>query len=546
MKIIKHFIPFFLFFSLSNTILNAQRNSLAAEANQTMLKATKYMVEKVSTHGGYDRVYLPDFSRRWGELEAYKTQIWDGGNIPFTQNMGELFLNAYEATGNEYYYQAAEGVAKAFIWGQLPSGGWDHIIDFAGDRSLKEWYKTIGRNAWGWDEYNHYYGTATYKQNSTVSIARFLLRLYFEKFDPIFKPALDKAINFILISQYPLGGWPQRYPQKIDRQYSFGVGENSEYYGNGSEYTGFYSFNDGITSDNIQFLIQCYITLGEERFLDPIMRGMNFYLITQQGNPQGGWADQYNMELKPSHGRQYEPAALVPGDTYRICMLLMEFYKYTGDRKFLARIPDAIKWIKSTQLPKDETDGGKYTNPIFVEIGTNKAIYAHRKGTGVNHGHYWIDYSDSNPLLHYGAKENLNIERLKEEYRKVSALSPEEATKDSPLKAGRYQGDKTPQDYFDLNASLAAAKAPNESEVKAIIGSLDNQNRWLSKHAWISHPYTVSKTGEESNTAALSTEGGAQIRDSSDQEYISTEVYIENMGLLIDYIMKQREIAKDH
>src|SRR5665213_719238 len=138
MKIIKYFILFFPFYSLSSTFVNAQKESLTVEANQTMLKATKYMVETVSTHGGYDRVYLPDFSRRWGELEAYKTQIWDGGNIPFTQNMGELFLNAYEATGNEYYYQAAEGVANAFIWGQLPSGGWDHIIDFAGDRSLKE------------------------------------------------------------------------------------------------------------------------------------------------------------------------------------------------------------------------------------------------------------------------------------------------------------------------------------------------------------------------------------------------------------------------
>jgi len=541
MKIIKHFILFFLFYSLSSTLVNAQRERLTAEANQTMLKATKYMVETVSTHGGYDRVYLPDFSRRWMELEAYKTQIQM--TYGMTSSMGELFLNAYEATGNEYYYQAAEGVAKAIIWGQLQCGGWDYIIDFAGDRSLKEWYRTIGKNAWGWDEYNHYYGVATFKNETTSNAAQFLLRMYLEKLDPTFKPALDKAINFIIKSQYPLGGWPQRYPQKINRQYSFAPKDpksKAKYFEGKSDYTSFYIFNDDLTSENIQFLIQCYTTLGEERFLDPIMRGMNFYLITQQGNPQGGWAQQYDMELKPAHGRQYEPASLLPGDTYRICMLLMKFYKYTGDRKFLARIPDAINWIESTQLPKDETDGGKYTNPLFVEIGTNKAIYAHRKGTGVNHGHYWIDYSDSNPLLHYGAKENLNIERLKEEYKKVSALSPEEATKDSPLKVGPDKGNKTPQDYFDLNPGLAAAKAPDESEVNAIIGSLDNQNRWLSRHEWISHPYTISKTGEESNTAVLSTEGGAQIRDSSDQQYISTEVYIKNMDLLINYIMKQK------
>ena len=39
-----------------------------------------------------------------------------------------------------------------------------------------------------------------------------LLRLYLEKRDPRYKPALDKAIQFVLDSQYPDGFWPQRFP----------------------------------------------------------------------------------------------------------------------------------------------------------------------------------------------------------------------------------------------------------------------------------------------------------------------------------------------
>jgi hypothetical protein len=39
-----------------------------------------------------------------------------------------------------------------------------------------------------------------------------LLRMYVEKRDPKFCPALDKAIQFVLDSQYPVGGWPQRFP----------------------------------------------------------------------------------------------------------------------------------------------------------------------------------------------------------------------------------------------------------------------------------------------------------------------------------------------
>ena len=47
---------------MSNPMLMAQKNTkLAEEAEQTMLLATKFMVEKVSTNGGYVWYYLPDF-----------------------------------------------------------------------------------------------------------------------------------------------------------------------------------------------------------------------------------------------------------------------------------------------------------------------------------------------------------------------------------------------------------------------------------------------------------------------------------------------------
>ena len=42
-----------------------QEQNLVARAKQTMLNATRYMVENVSTQGGYLWYYLPRFSRRW-------------------------------------------------------------------------------------------------------------------------------------------------------------------------------------------------------------------------------------------------------------------------------------------------------------------------------------------------------------------------------------------------------------------------------------------------------------------------------------------------
>lgn len=508
---------FYFSFSISTTL--AQKKSLNFEVRQAMLNATKFMVEKVSTNGGYVSHYLPDFSRRWAEMEAYDTQIMLTYGV--TPKMGEVFLDSYNATGDEYYYLSAEKVAHALIWGQHQSGGWDYIIDFAGVPSLKKWYNTIGKNAWGWDEYNHYYGTSTFKNETTTSAAQFLLRIYLEKLDSKFKPALDKTIQHFIKSQYPLGGWPQRYPVSFELK----------------DYSSNYTFNDDLTWENMEFLIQCYITLGDERLLDPIQRGMNFSLITQQGNPQGGWAEIYDMDIKPAQGRRYEPAALMPGQTIRQIGLLMRFYEYTGDRKFLARIPDAFQWLESVRLPQDMTGDGKYTHPIFVEIGTNRPLFAHRKGTGVNSGTYYVDYNDDNPLLHYGSKGNFDriIKILKDEFKRVNTLSPEEVVKKSPLKNSGSNGNKLPQDFFDYNLG-ATIKMPNESEVRGIINSLDTQYRWLIKHEWISRPYSISAAGVETNTAPLSTEGGAQIRDTSEQQYISTQEYMKNMNLLIKYI----------
>jgi len=532
MKHNRYFIGFFLVALLVSGRCFPQKKDLKDEVRKAMLNATKYMVDEVSANGGYVRVYLPDLSRQWGELEFYRTQIQI--QSPGTTSMGHLFLDAYHATNDEYYYTAAEKVGQALVLGQLPCGGWNYMVDFAGDRSLKQWYNTIGKNAWCFEEWNHYYGNATFDDETTSNAAKFLLRLYLEKLDVKLKPALDKVINLMLEAQYPLGGWPQRYPLMYDFPHSFET-----------DYTSFYTFNDDAIWGNIEFLIQCYATLGEERLLDPIRRGMNFYLITQQGNPQGGWGQQYNLELKPDHARTYEPAALCTGQTYDHVLRLLQFYKLTGERKFLSRLPDAIKWIESTKFSPDMTNGGKRAHPFFVEMGTNKPLWSHRTGTGVSDEHIWNDY-DTTRLYGYG-DYIFNTQLLWNEYNKVSALSPEEATKDSPLRISQFKDKKTPQQYYQLfwpmedniNAYVTpnVTPIPDEKELRSLLTSLDNKNRWLSKHEWISDPYTVAANGKESNTALHSDPVSASwVFDQSEQTYISVPLYQKNMYRFISYL----------
>ena len=502
-----------------------QDNKLVQEAEHAMLQSTRFMVKKVSTNGGYVWNYLPDFSRRWGEMEAYKTMIWL--QSPGTVSMGHLFLDAYQVTGDEYYYQAAAKAASAIIWGQSPQGGWNYVVDFAGDRSLKQWYNTIGKNGWRLEEFQHYYGNSTFDDDVTSNAARFLLRMYLEKMDPVWKPSLDKAVNFILESQYPLGGWPQRYPLKYDF--------NKEGH---PDYTSFYTFNDGVVWENVNFLTQCYLLLGQERLLDPIRRGMSFYLISQDSS--GGWGQQLNMALETEGARTYEPKALLPGTTFGNAMLLLTFYRYTGDRKFLSRIPDAINWLERVRLPENQSGGGRYTHSTFVELGSNKPLYVHRKGSNVKYGKYYVDYNDDKLLSHYGGKTRIPTERLKQEYDRVKSLSPEEATKDSPLKVESFQGKTTPQSSYDLNLSFFNF-VPDEKQIRTILSSLDSEGRWLVKHTSTSNPYAGDGVRQELTNEFASTNVGDEtdtspFRDQSEQQYISTGDYIRNMTMLISYI----------
>ena len=397
---------------------SAQQQNLALQAEQAMLKATKFMIDKVSYEGGYVWYYLPDLSRRWGEMEAYKTMIWmqDGGTV----SVGHMLLDAYQVTRNEYFYEGAAKSVEALTKAQSKNGGWNYMADFAGEASLKKWYNTIGKNGWRLEEFQHYYGNDTFDDDVSSNAARLLLRMYLEKRDQKFKPALDKAIAFLLKSQYPTGGWPQRFPLKND----FSKAGHPDY-------TSYYTFNDDVTWENINFLVQCYSTLGDKKFLDPIHRGMNFYLLSQQAN--GAWGQQYNEKVQVAGARTYEPAAYLPRTTFGNAMLLFKFYQYTGNRKYLDAVPAAIKWLEKVRLPADKTVNGRYTHSLFVETATDKPIYVHRKGSNVKYGFYYVDTIDTKLLGHMQGKSYINIRGLKEEYARLCALSAEDALKGSPL-----------------------------------------------------------------------------------------------------------------
>lgn len=531
------FIGVILLSAVFSAAISAEPSS--DEVKDTMKRATRFMVEKVSHRGGYVWSYLPDFSRRWGELEARDTMIWI--QPPGTATMGHVFLDAYHATGDEYYYAAAEQVAGAIIWAQHPSGGWNYVADFGGEASLRDWYRTIGKNAWRLEEFHHYYGNATFDDGGTAEAAKFLLRLYNEKLDPKYRPALDKAISFVLDSQYPIGGWPQRYPLRHDYPRK-----------DQPDYTSFITFNDDVAQENIDFLLMCYQVLGEQRVREPLVRAMNAFLTTQLGQPQPGWALQYTTELQPAGARSYEPRSLSPAATADNIRQLIKFYRMTGETKFLARIPEALDWLDSVRLPRKDAIGDR-THPTFVEVGTGKALYTHRRGSNATNGEYYVDYEPGNELVHYRSIRHIDVDHLRQLFKEATALAPEAVIKGSPLKSKTAV--ELPR-YFtlgnvsvsDLNTrALPPSHSKNlEQEVVRLRNELNQQGYWPVKLRYTTNPYrgeapAAVTAGNFSNTNVGDQWDTSPYETDDPVTGISTGAYIKNMGVLIRYLVKNQQ-----
>ena len=523
---------FILLFSILLPLAFSQSSVSKDEILATMKRATQFMVEKVSYKGGYLWSYMSDFSCQWGEMEAYKTMIWI--QPPGTPAVGNLFLDAYHATGDEYYYKAAIETATALITAQHPSGGWHYMYDFAGEKSMKQWYKTIGANGWRLEEFQHYYNNATFDDGGTIEAATLLLRLYVDKENNFIKTALDKAIQFVLVSQYPNGGWPQRYP-KTKKHATKGQ----------PDYTSDITFNDDVAVKNIIFLLLCYNQFNDEAILKAIQKGMNNYVQMQLPMPQPGWAMQYSPNGKPAPARSYEPACISTVTTENNIYQLMYFYGLTGEKRFMTRIPEAIDWLDNLHYPDSLIVDGK-THPSFIEMGTNKPLYIHRRGSNVTNGEYYVDYNHHNTLSHYKSTRSINVNTLRKSYNKLISSNPDLFLKNSllknkvdlPLYFSRREGK-----ISDLNSRNMPFLEATPENVKTLIMKLNNEGYWPTRLTAVTNPYIGKAPKKVTPGDYRETRVGDQYDtspyiDNDSKIYgISIGVYIKNMNLLMEYLV---------
>jgi hypothetical protein len=258
---------------------------------------------------------------------------------------------------------------------------------------------------------------------------------------------------------------------------------------------------------------------------------MNAFLVTQQGQPQPGWALQYTVDLKPAGARTYEPNAIVTHTTQSNLELLMRFYHLTGDTKFLARVGEGIDWLESLTLPAGVAPAGR-THPTFIEIGTNKPLYVHREGSNVVNGRYFVDGNPTNTIGHYSAFRRIDVAGLRQKLAAAKGTSPADVAKTSPLSSA---GGLRP-----LPSIFRAGVTGQGDPPAAIVAALNADGYWLAPLGTNSHPYH----GPGTTTVAPGNFATTHVGDETDTspfpdaaiKGISTDAYIRNMSALIRHL----------
>jgi PelA/Pel-15E family pectate lyase len=388
--------------------VNAQGKGKDLQTNDVlaaMKKASKYMAETVSYKGGYLWSYKEDLSEVFGEVPARKSQIWIQSGTP---QMGDLFLEMYEVTGDKSYLDYAKKAADALAYGQHPLGGWHYFVDFDKE-GLQDWYKNVAsRFIVGWEEYRHYYGNCTFDDNTTQGATTFMLHLYMKTLDPAYLEPLKRALNFILISQYPNGGWPQRFPLHYEFVHD-GL----------ADYTSYYTLNDNAMNNTIDVLLEAYKFFGDERYLEAAKRGGDFFMVSQGPEGKAAWTDQFDMNLQPAWGRTHEPASFQVRYTTSTIRELEKLFLYTGDKRYLRPIPGALDWIESVIL--SISDRGEPNYATWYDPKTNYPIIRETLPEINSEGYFKYKYTVDSTAKYIKYTGKLP---LRESYEKIRDVEP--------------------------------------------------------------------------------------------------------------------------
>ena len=190
------------------------------------------------------------------------------------------------------------------------------------------------------------------------------------------------------------------------------------------------------------------------------------------------------------------------------------------------------------RLPPDPARRGR-DFPTFIEIGTNRPLYVHRRGSNVVNGAYYADYSPEATLGHYSAlPRDRHRRRCGASYAALRAMPRGDCARDSPLSAPghaplpRYLRQRRgcrlgPQRRRPAARPREIVRSAQRRRLVADAAARDQQSLSRPRPAHARRPATIRTThvGDASDTSPYTTDHPVT--------GISTATYIANMARLI-------------
>jgi PelA/Pel-15E family pectate lyase len=417
-------------------------DAMARRAQQALDKAIRFLRTEVATEGGYLWRYSEDLSLREGERKASSTTAWV--QPPGTPTVGLAFVAAYEATHSEEARTAMLDAANCLIRGQYRSGGWGPSIEFDPNLRSKYAYRMdpASRGA---------ANVSSLDDNTTQSAVDFLMNadraLGFKNTG--IHEAATYALRHLMDAQYAIGGWPQKFEGPADREFATtktAVIPNGpvtpwvRHIGSMRNYT----FNDHGMDRMVELFLSAADIYNRPEYQAVAEKTGDFILQAQLPDPQPGWAQQYDMEMRPTWARRFEPPSVATSETQELLGTLALLYEKTGKDKYLRPIPKTLAWLRRSQLPD-----GRF--PRYIEFETNKPLYVDSRGE--------LTHSSADLYGHYGWQVGSSLDQLQKRYDRLDKQGPPRVEA-APRKPG-----------FVPNGITASAKKALET--------IDDRGRWV-------------------------------------------------------------------
>ncbi|MFC5624020.1 pectate lyase [Algoriphagus winogradskyi] len=257
---------------------------------------------------------------------------------------------------NWYGSAEAKAVAENVILAQKEIGGWEKNKEY--HQPLSDSEKTLIKQ-------NKEDIGATFDNGATITELRFLAKIYAHIEDYRYKEAFEKGLNYIFISQYENGGWPQFFPVRTGSV----------------AYSGHITYNDDAMVNTLKFLREIYsedqaysaLKLDQKiigKAHKSFNSGIDCILKTQivvDGSPTVWCAQHDEKTLAPAKARSYELPSFSGSESVRIVQLLMELEN--PSQEVITAVDGAINWFENHKI-----EGIKLETEINAEGKKNRII----------------------------------------------------------------------------------------------------------------------------------------------------------------------------